>query len=187
MNASPRQKSVVQKDLSEICEALSAPQPSPAGVAMAAMSGAMAVSLLIKVLLITGKGCTFVQPAQDLALELRNTADHDARAVERYMRLRDAESARALLEVPLRAIRALARGAELCAQVVPQVSGLIAADVDSALEILTAAARAAILCLSRNLEKAPNSTVAAELKRLNTRVQAASRALASPETTDPSI
>jgi formiminotetrahydrofolate cyclodeaminase len=133
------------------CEDLAAPRPAPAGVAAAAVTARLGLSLLMKVLAITGRDTA---RARQLSAELARIADDDIAAVRAYMAARG-DSRKALapatIDIPLRASRAATAGLDLCAETVVERKPL-AADLRAAATLLRAAHEAIIFCVEANLE-----------------------------------
>jgi formiminotetrahydrofolate cyclodeaminase len=129
--------------LDEVQESVAAARPAPAGVAVACIAAALAVSLIGKVLRITGKRPELLLPVDRVIADLRTTADADCAAIETYMQTRDRT---ALSEVPRKAAALIAEGSELCAGAAESVTGLIAADLAGAAALLDGAARAVAAC-----------------------------------------
>ena len=141
--------SVWQVPLAEFQSEVAAAQPAPAGVAVACVTAALGLSLLVKVLRITGQRPELLEPALRLIEELRSAADADVAAVHAYIQTR---SKHAMLDVPARAAHAVAEASTLCAEASQSVTGLIAADVASAGALLRGAMTAINACLSANWE-----------------------------------
>ena len=149
--------------LAAFCEDLASTKQAPAGVAASAVSARLGLSLLIKVLTITGQRPDLIEPARLESENLARAAEDDIRAIQE----RDAKQA---LEVPMRAARAAAAGLDLCAEAAGCVRGWIAADLGAARELLAGAARGILLCVDANLQRTPDPDVAAERQRLRDRV-----------------
>jgi len=139
--------SLWQAPLAEFQTEVAAAQPAPAGVAVACVSAALAVSLLVKVLRITGKRPELLDRALGLVEELRGVADSDVRAVRAYIQTRDKS---AMENVPARAAHLIAEASAVCAQAAESVTGLIAADVGAAGAMLRGAMVAVTICMSAN-------------------------------------
>ncbi len=133
--------------MEEFQESIAAGKPSPAGVATAAATAAMGLSLLIKVLRITGKCPELIDPALKLTGELRDVADADVEAVSLYIEKRES---RGLQEVPRRALLLVDEAAKLCGEATPHITGLIAADVMAAKALLGGSAAAIRVCIAAN-------------------------------------
>jgi formiminotetrahydrofolate cyclodeaminase len=139
--------SLWQAPLTEFQSEVAAAQPAPAGVAVACVTAALAVSLIVKVLRITGKHPELVHPALRLIDELRTAADADVTAVRAYIQTRDKQP---MQDVPTRAAQAVADALTLCATVSPSVTGLIAADLAVASTLLGGASSAIHACITAN-------------------------------------
>lgn len=126
---------------------VAAAEPAPAGVATACVTAALGLSLLLKVLRITGQRQELNQRAEGLINELRLVADADVEAVWAYIQTR---SAAGLREVPTRGLRAARQALDLCAQTEPHISGLIAADVRAAGALLRGSIEAIEACIAAN-------------------------------------
>lgn len=139
--------SLWQAPLGEFQRDVAAAKPAPAGVATACVSAALGLSLLIKVLRITGQRSDLLPRAERKTEELRAIADADVDAVYAYIQTRNASGLR---EVPARALSATRRAIDLCDQSAPSISGLIAADVAAAKAILQGALSAIEACITAN-------------------------------------
>lgn len=139
--------SIWPRPLAEFQESVAAAQPAPAGVATAATSAALGVSLLVKVLRIRGVRPELLPQALALIEELRAAADADVTAISAYIRHRDT---RGLKEVPARVAHAVAQALALCIEVEPHVTGLIAADLRAAVSLLDGASNAIAACIAAN-------------------------------------
>ena len=127
--------------------ALAEPDPMPAGVAAATVTGTIGLALLLKVLAIAAKR----QPIPGLAgaarrhlADLEGVPDADAAAYRAYLATPSSERKPFALEairVPLAAARTCADGVELCGQADKQITGLIEADLQAAAAILHARLR----------------------------------------------
>lgn len=139
--------SVWRQSMAEFQENIAAARPAPAGVATAAATAAMGLSLLIKVLRITGKCPELIEPGLKLVIELREVSDADVDAVSAYIEKRETRGFR---EVPERALKLVDEAAHLCAQAAPQITGLISADVMAAKALLGGSAAAIRVCIAAN-------------------------------------
>jgi formiminotetrahydrofolate cyclodeaminase len=139
--------SLWRQSMEEFQESVAAAKPAPAGVATSAATAALGLSLLIKVLKITGKCEELVEPAQKLVIDLREVADADVEAVSAYIQKRET---RGLREVPERALELVTQSAELCGKAAPHITGLIAADVMAAKALLGGSAAAIRVCIAAN-------------------------------------
>jgi formiminotetrahydrofolate cyclodeaminase len=133
--------------LGECQSDIAAAKPAPAGVATACVTAALGLSLLIKVLRITGQCGNRLPPAEHLIAELRAIADADVNAVYAYIQTRNATGLR---EVPERALRAARQAVDLCAQTAPHITGLISADVAAASALLEGSIKAIEACIAAN-------------------------------------
>src|SRR5580692_1793426 len=98
--------------LASFCDDVAGSNPAPAAVAASAVTAALGLSLLIKVLEITGKRKNFagdslylktlITLARQEAETLKLAADHDIEAVRLYLESRDPVAARNAIEVPMR-------------------------------------------------------------------------------------
>lgn len=133
--------------LDQFQSGVAAAQPAPAGVATACVAAALGLSLLVKVLRITGQRQDLLPEALRLIADLREAADADVAGVRAYIQTRDS---RALHEVPARAAHAIAQGLTLCAAASEVVTGLIAADSAAAAALLQGAENAVQACIAAN-------------------------------------
>jgi formiminotetrahydrofolate cyclodeaminase len=139
--------SVWQATLTEFQTGVAAAQPTPAGVAVACVNATFALSLLIKVLRISGKCPELLEPARQLVEEIRATADADVAAIHIYIQTRDKAG---LKEVPPRASHAISQAMNLCAEASAFVTGLLAADIAAATALLNGCAAAVTACIDAN-------------------------------------
>jgi formiminotetrahydrofolate cyclodeaminase len=152
--------------LASFCEEVAGSNPAPAAVAASAVTASLGLSLLIKVLEITGRRKNFAGDAQRVRAlierahralaELKKAADDDIHAVRLYIGSKDPTGARDVIDVPLRAARAAVAGLDLCfegASVPGVTSGLPAADFCSAVLLLSAGVRAILLSVTFNLRQ----------------------------------
>lgn len=139
--------SLWQAPLAQFQSDVATTQPAPAGVAVACVTAALGLSLLVKVLRITGKRPDLLEPALHLIEDLRAAADADVAAVRAYFQTRDQQ---ALLTVPAQAEHLTAQALILCAEASEAVTGLISADVEAATELLHGASNAINACVSAN-------------------------------------
>jgi formiminotetrahydrofolate cyclodeaminase len=135
------------QSMEEFQESIAAAKPAPAGVATAAATAAMGLSLLLKVLKITGKCPELIEPSEKLIPQLREVADADVDAVSAYIERRET---RGLREVPEQALKLVDEAAHLCAQATPHITGLIAADAMAAKALLGGSAAAIRVCIAAN-------------------------------------
>lgn len=139
--------SLWQAPLAELQSEVAAAQPAPAGVAVSCVSAALAVSLIVKVLRITGQRADLVPRALALVEELRNAADADVAAVHAYIQTREMGALRAVPEI---AAHRVAEASALCAEAALSVTGLIAADLAAASGLLRGAILAIQSCAAAN-------------------------------------
>jgi len=144
-------RSIWSESLSSFSDAVGATRPAPAGVAAAAVSAELGMSLLIKTLAITGGNKELLDAARLEAAHLRGAADDDIGAVMELIRARDAAALRQAIEAPLRAARAAVAGLELCANASGVVKPALAADLGAAQTLLAGALRAILICIDANL------------------------------------
>lgn len=153
--------SVWDATLESFCDDLGGTEPAPAAVTASCAVAEMGVSLLLKVLRITGRRKNFngdkarlnalIEAARGESRELRATADADAAAVRAFIGSRDPAAARQAIEVPMRGARAVKRSADLFASATDLIQGLPAADLGSGAIFLSAAIRAILLSVEFNL------------------------------------
>jgi formiminotetrahydrofolate cyclodeaminase len=153
--------------LASFCDGVAGTNPAPAAVAAASVTATLGLSLLIKVLEITGKRKSFAGDSQKLKAlvdaarreseQLKISADEDIAAVWRFVGSSNPADARNAIEVPMQAARAAVAGLDLCAQAVGTVpQGLLEADLGAAALLLSAAARAILLSVDANCSKEPD-------------------------------
>jgi formiminotetrahydrofolate cyclodeaminase len=154
--------------------------PTPAGVAVSAISASLALSLLAMSLEITARKKPphgraelgrMRQAAKRASLRMLADAERDVAAFEAYLESRrrrprvagkasrrrratNVALARAI-EMPLKIGREATAGLELCAQAARLVDPAVAADLGAAAAILAAAARAAARSAESNLRYLP--------------------------------
>lgn len=161
--------SIWPETLASFCEDMAESNPAPAAVAASAVTATLGLSLLIKVLEITGKRKSFtgdsdklqtlIEAARREAAVLKRTADDDIEAVRLYVGSRDPAGARDAIEVPMRAARAAVAGIDLCVEAVGiqgVTKGLPVADLGAAVLLLSAAVRAILLSVQLNLRHTPS-------------------------------
>jgi len=147
--------------LTSFCDDLAGTTPAPAAVAAASVTANLGLSLLIKVLAITGKRKSFtgdlpklkamIESARHAAEQLKLAADDDIAAVREYLSTRNPAAVLNAIEVPMRAARAAASGVNLCTEAASLIHGLTAADLGAAVLLLSAAVRAILLSVDFNL------------------------------------
>lgn len=154
--------------------------PTPAGVAVAAVSASLALSLLAMTLKVSvGKKPSagarvalgrMLRAAKRESSRMFRYADRDVEAFDAYLKSRrssppivakplrrggaDVALARAI-ETPLKIARAAVAGLELCARAAPLVHRAVAADLGAGAAILGATARAAVRSAESNLRYLP--------------------------------
>jgi len=125
--------------------------PVPAGVAISAVTGSIALALLAKVLRIAAKkkDVTALLDAADAeSARLADLADRDILAFYVYM---STGNTREAIEVPMEAARSAVRGLALCADAAGIVTGLTAADIGSAAALLSGAVHAFLTSVDFNI------------------------------------
>jgi len=165
-------------------------QPTPAGVAIAAVSASFALGLLAKALAVSGRRS--VHGADTARLEpltvaaraessrMLQIATDDAAAFETYLasarlprttdrerleRRQALESAfRRTIDLPLSAARSASAGLKLCVDGIPMTHVMVVADLAAAATLLAGALRAFLLCAESNVRLlAPESPAYREL------------------------
>jgi len=166
-------RSIWSDSLAAFSDSVAATRPAPAGVAAAAVAAELGISLLIKVMSITGGHGELVEAARREAAHLRGAADDDIGAVMEYLRARDATALQHAIEAPMRAARAAVAGLELCAKASSAVKPALAADLGAAQALLGGALRAILLCIDANLRgrEAQHPEAAAERQAIEARVR----------------
>lgn len=165
-------------------EAAAGTHPTPAGVAIAAVSASFALGLLAKALAVSGRKSTHsadtarLEPlaatARAESSRMLQLAADDAAAFEAYLasaRLPRAteqeqlERRRALddalrrtIDVPLAAARSAAAGLELCVEAVSMTHRVVLADLGTAATLLSGALRAFRLCAESNVRQLAPAT-----------------------------
>lgn len=139
--------SVWQAPLDRFQTGVAAPHPTPAGVTTSCVTAALALSLLMKALRITGKRPDLLPRAEELIAELRSCADEDVAGVQAYIERRETQ---ALREVPGRAAHAITQAILLCPPAAEAVKGLISADIEAATALLQGAEIAVQACIAAN-------------------------------------
>ncbi|HTW89146.1 MAG TPA: cyclodeaminase/cyclohydrolase family protein [Candidatus Binataceae bacterium] len=152
--------------------------PTPAGVAVAAISASLALSLVAMTVEVTARKKSsasgdraglrnLLRTAKRSSSQMLTYADLDVAAFEAYLKSRRSRTAAKLLkrareaalaraiQTPLKIARAAAAGLELCAQAAPLVHSAVAADLAAAAAILEAAVRAAARSAESNLRYLP--------------------------------
>jgi formiminotetrahydrofolate cyclodeaminase len=178
--------------LSEFRESAGGTAPVPAGVAISAITGSLALALLTKVLEITRRRRAFAGDARKIealaddarreSAGLARLADEDVRAFLHYMDRRrrsepTGEAMREAIRVPMQGARAAVRGLDLCRESSPMCStGMTAADHGVAATLLSGVLRAMLLSVESNLRELPaddpfGAEIGAELARLRVLAQ----------------
>lgn len=177
--------------LEELRLAAAGQQPTPAGVAVAAVSAAFALGLLVKVLTVSGRRQelaanlpgleSLAAAAQAGSQRMLQLAEHDVAAFEAYLTARrmaratDSErqareestraAVRRAIDVPLAAAQEAATGLELCSEMSAVTPPALAADLGVAAALLAGALRGFLLCAESNVRQlAPDA--AAHRERL---------------------
>jgi formiminotetrahydrofolate cyclodeaminase len=114
----------------------------------------LGLSLLIKVLTITGKRPDLLEAARSESAKMRLVAAEDIAAVRALMKSRDAKALDQAIAVPMQAARSAAAGLILCAAAESEVHGLLAADLGAAAALLCGAVRAILVCVNANMDSA---------------------------------
>ena len=150
--------------LAEFRDQLASKDPVPAGVSLAAVSASLGLSLLTKVLDITGNRRDFkgdpakidewVAAARTASCTLQRCADEDVVAFASYMASRrtpnEAAALRKAIETPLAAARAAALGLKLGAEAAVVTPASIAPDLRTVTLLLAAAVHAILLSVESN-------------------------------------
>lgn len=160
-------------------QATAGQQPTPAGVAAAAVSAAFALGLLVKVLTVSGRHQelaaslptleSHAAAAQAASQRMLHLADDDIAAFEAYLTARrmphasDSErqareqrthsAVRRAIDVPLAAAQEAAAGLQLCSGMSATTPAALAADLGVAAALLAAALRGFLLCAESNVRQ----------------------------------
>jgi hypothetical protein len=118
-----------------------------------------------KTLEIRGVRPDLADTSRDLASALLAAAASDCAAVRAHL-----HEPAGLLAAPLQAAQCAIRALELCREAAPPVTGLLAADLRAAEDLLRGAARAILGCLDANLERAPSAAIAGQAAALRQRL-----------------
>ena len=144
-------------------------------MAAAAISGALALRVLITVLEISAQKQEreqlerLIEAARREAEKLARLSREDGTAYAAYVearRARSAETQAALwraIETPLAAARAAAAGIDICAEVAGTVRGAMAADVAGAAALLAGAVRAILCSVDANLRSVEDKAFAGQV------------------------
>ncbi len=159
-------------------------EPTPAGVAVCAISASLGLGLLEKVLRITGQRRDFsgdrvrllqlCEAAQDEGRRLAQCADDDTAAFNEYLACRRLpkdtlqqreERARAIdaalrraTDIPLMTARRAVAGLDLCADAAGFVHEFVSADLSAATVLLASAVRATLLSVEFNIGQLPRDS-----------------------------
>lgn len=157
------QDSIWQSTLAAFCDHVAAVQPGPAAVSASAVAGGLGLGLLIKVLDIVRRRKSFtgdleavtalIDAARHESLNLREAADADIVALHESGG--NPFAAKSVIEVPMAAARAAGAGVDLCASAAALIHGPPAADLGSAVLLLSASLRATLLCVEFNVRPLP--------------------------------
>jgi methenyltetrahydrofolate cyclohydrolase len=171
-------------------EAAASGHPTPAGVAVAAVSASFAFGLLAKALAVSGRKDTrsanlgklepLTAAVRAESSRMLQLADDDIAAFQAYLagarlphstdqerlvRRQALDSAlRQAIDLPLAAARAAAAGLQLCAEAVPMTHLVVLADLATSVTLLCGALRAFLLCAKSNVRQlAPETSAYREL------------------------
>jgi methenyltetrahydrofolate cyclohydrolase len=167
--------SVWSARLEEFREGIAAGNSITGAVAVSAVSGALAATVLQMVLEVAARKHpspgleSLIAATRDVANKLARSADEDRAAYAAFCETlklpktttaeqaaRQQARARALrraTQVPLEAARAAAQAIELCAAAAPFAAGAIAADIGGAAALLAGAVRAILVSVDANLRQ----------------------------------
>jgi formiminotetrahydrofolate cyclodeaminase len=145
--------SVWTTSVESLYQQLTLPKPAPASVVAAAVTGRMAIALLIKTLAVAGNRSSFegdrnklktlTEAAQRESSKLAEVAEDDVTG----------EPERKRSEVPMNAAVAAEAALVLCAEARAIATGSIAVDIEIAVLLLTAAHRSVLMCIGSNLRE----------------------------------
>jgi formiminotetrahydrofolate cyclodeaminase len=178
--------SIWTNTLEEFRDRVASVDPVPAGVTAAAVTAALALALLSKVLEVTRKHKDFADDpelisalrdaAQNTSEKLSQLADDDVAAFQEYLDcLRSKQPAgsaiRRTIEVPLNVARTAAAGLTFCQQAAGHVHAVVAPDLGIASGLLAGVVRSTLLTIDSNLQQLPEDDpyrmeVSAEAGRL---------------------
>ncbi|MFZ0550794.1 MAG: cyclodeaminase/cyclohydrolase family protein [Steroidobacteraceae bacterium] len=182
-----------QVTLEQFRREVASPQPTPAGVAIAAVSASFALGLVVKVLAVTGRrnppptDTVSIEPlvaaAEAASQRILQLAANDIAAFEAYLTARrlprttESErqarqqalesSLRSAIDVPLAAAQEAAAGVQLCTEVSAFAPPALVADLGVAATLLAGALRSFLLCAQSNVQQ-----LAPEVVSLRERVAA---------------
>ena len=172
--------------LEEFRRAAAGQQPTPAGVAVAAVAAGLALGLLAKVLTVSGRRKapsddtarleSLTAAAQAGSQRMLQLAEHDVAAFEAYLTARrmphvsDSEiqareqgthsAVRRAIDVPLAAAQEAAAGLQLCSGMSAATPPALVADLGVAAALLAAALRGFLLCAESNVRQLAPDDVA---------------------------
>ncbi len=157
-------------------------EPVPAGVAVAAVSAALALALLSKVLEVTRKHKDFAGDPDLIAelladshnglLTLSRLADDDVAAFREFMAHTKSDAAiRSSINVPLDVARTATFGIAICEKASGHVHPVVAPDLGVAAGLLAGVVRSTLITVNSNLQHLPENhpfriEAAAEASRL---------------------
>lgn len=170
---------VSDSTLERFREAAASGRPTPAGVAVAAVSASFAFGLLAKALAVSGRrdarsvNCAKLEPLTAAARAESNRmlqlAADDIAAFEAYLasarlphatdqeslaRRQAVDSAlRQTIDLPFAAARSAAAGLQLCADAVAMTHLVVLADLATAVTLLSGALRAFLICAESNVRQ----------------------------------
>ncbi|HEX5207838.1 MAG TPA: cyclodeaminase/cyclohydrolase family protein [Steroidobacteraceae bacterium] len=170
---------VSESTLEQFCQAAAGQQPTPAGVAVAAVSASFALGLLAKVLTITGRRRessasvprleTLTAAAQTASQRMLQLAGDDSAAFDAYLAARrlphstDPErqareqaissTVRHAIDLPLTAAQEAAAGLSLCSEASALTPLALVADLGVASTLLAGALRGFVLCAESNVRQ----------------------------------
>ncbi len=144
--------SIWDSTLAAFRDRLASVESVPAGASTAAVTGALGLGLLVKVLEIASRRGAEVAPllarARELSGKLSQLADDDIAAYR--------QRSRAMIEVPLKIARGAAAGFALCEEARGLVHKAIAPDLITAATLLDAVVQSTVLTVESNLEQLPS-------------------------------
>jgi len=172
--------SIWESTLAGFGDQLASRDPVPAGVSLAAVSASLALSLLVKVLEITGRRRDFkgdperleelLTAARTESAKLARLAGEDIVAYADYMASRKSPAEpialRRAIEVPLDAARAAAAGLKLCEEASAIAPSSVAPDVGTAELLLSAAIRGMLLSVKSNASRLGDTEFQREIAAL---------------------
>jgi formiminotetrahydrofolate cyclodeaminase len=178
--------SIWSATLEQFRDRVASHEPVPAGVTAAAVSAALALALLSKVLQVTLRHKDFngdpnlvgalLVDAQQTSVTLSRLADDDVAAFQQYLdcvRSKQATGSalRKTIEVPLDVARTACAGIALCEKSAGHVHQVVAPDLGIASALLAGAVRSALVTVNSNIRRLPaddpyRNEVTAEASRL---------------------